>query len=278
MDFSGLSLGGPPPGTTSGQLGLQMGLRRLEPNAWLELDHPLMELQREEKATLMGERPSELFIARPDASDASTELLAEVMAAFVDGGFDPPLPDPALHPLDAAARLVREDFVVHTLVDERLIVSAGSVCFPTRWLLAEKIGHPLDVVHGPVPGYERDLARRVDTFIGRLASGPGVWRRNWSIMPTNRLCLPGYHDNLPLGTRPEEMWLRTERQTLRRLPTTGAVIFTIGIDVEPLHTVAADATNSVALAETIENLAPEFLAYKGLTGVGERIAAYLRAG
>ncbi len=253
-----------------------MGLRRLGPDAWLELEHPRLVEQREAKVSLMERMGDELLITLPAADEPSAELLADIESIFARRGHDRPDIDQGLHPLDAAARLIREDLVVHVEVDGRYLVAGGSVCFPTRWVLADKVGQPLDLVHSPVPGYQTDVADRVTTFLNRLEPGPGVWRRNWSLMPTDDLCLPGRHDYLPLGARPESLWFRTERQTLRRLARTGAVVFSIGIDVEPLSGLAADRPTALALADTIETLGDEFRAYKGLAERGDDIVAYLR--
>ena len=40
----------------------------------------------------------------------------------------------------------------------RLAAVAACVCFPSRWSLAEKLGASLAAIHGPVPGFERELA------------------------------------------------------------------------------------------------------------------------
>ncbi|MDA3039182.1 MAG: DUF3445 domain-containing protein, partial [Actinomycetota bacterium] len=170
--------------------------------------------------------------------------------------------------------LVREDLCVHLERDGHPVLVAGSVCFPTRWTLAEKIGRPLDLVHAPVPGYADELALKVRQFMTRIRPGPGVWRRNWSIMPTGRLSLPGHHDEyLPATNAPDQLYYRTERQTLRRLPTTAAVIFTIAIDVTPLPLLEAELARH--LADEIEGLPTDFRAYKGLERRSD-VVPYLR--
>lgn len=271
MDLSGLSLG------PSDGFQHQMGLRKLAIGQWLELGHADIAVQLEAKRALMASPPDELFIALPEAEAASVELQQVVAQEFEAQDLSPPEFSTELHPLDAAARCVREDLLIHVLANGVMTLVAGSVCFPTRWILAEKIGHPLDVIHRPVPGYEEDVARKVNTFIERLTPGPGVWRRNWSLMPTGDLCLPGRHDYLPLGTEPTDLWFRTERQTLRRLPESGAVVFTVGIDVAPLPEIATNIATAEALASTIDGLSEAFRRYKGLTEQAGNISAFLRS-
>src|SRR5690606_34211742 len=44
-------------------------------------------------------------------------------------------------------------------------VVAGCVCFPSSWSLAEKIGHPMEFVHGVVPGLNAALGQQINSFL-----------------------------------------------------------------------------------------------------------------
>ena len=55
-----------------------MGLRRLGPDAWLELEHPRLVEQREAKVSLMERMGDELLITLPAADEPSAELLADI--------------------------------------------------------------------------------------------------------------------------------------------------------------------------------------------------------
>ena len=272
VDLSGAHLGR----LDDGEFSHRLGLRRLNQGQWLELSHPALDEQRRQKAKLMSELGSELLVVLPEAEAAALELQSEIAEEHVLQDVPQPDFDPNLHPLDAAARTVREDLCLVSLIDGDLVLVGGSVCFPTRWTLSEKVGRNLDLIHEPVPGYAEDVADRVNTFVARLPAGAGVWRRNWSLMPTGELCLPGRHDHLPLGTEPADMWLRTERQTLRRLRRTGAVVFTIAIDVDPLPTLRG-SDPARQLANAVESLPAAFANYKGLALQGSAVAAYLRS-
>jgi hypothetical protein len=130
--------------------------------------------------------------------------------------------------LEAAAVRVQEDLCV-LLPDEHghLVLAAACVCFPSHWKLADKMGKPAWEIHGPVPRYDDELAKKVETFLDRLRP-PGVMkRRNWTIHERGDLFAPHASEHADPTIPPEELWLRTERQTLRRLPETDAVVFTI---------------------------------------------------
>ena len=98
-----------------------------------------------------------------------------------------------LHPLDAAGRLVQEDLCLMVLRDGAPHLDAASLCFPSYWRLADKLGRPMADVHGPVAHYADELAAKVDTFLQRLRPERPVWRRNWSIHDDPTLLPPRPH-------------------------------------------------------------------------------------
>jgi hypothetical protein len=110
--------------------------------------------------------------------------------------------------------------------------------------LGEKLGRPASLIHEPVPQYTRVLSQRVDTLLDRLVPGKLLWRRNFSLWPSLLLWAPcpvldpSLWDESPPGNGPPALWLRTERQTLRRLPETGAIVFTIRVQNAPLSILA----------------------------------------
>jgi dimethylamine monooxygenase subunit A len=73
----------------------------------------------------------------------------------------------------------------------------------------------------------------------------------------------------------ERLWLRVERQTLTRLPVTGAVLFTILTFVLPLEALAAEPALAEGLAARLGELPATMAAYKGLTANRDAIRRYL---
>jgi hypothetical protein len=73
--------------------------------------------------------------------------------------------------------------------------------------------------------------------------------------------------------------LRSERQTLRRLPLSGDIVFTIKIAVDPLAALERHSRGpqiAAALIAQLEALTDQQLAYKGMTAERERVIARLR--
>ena len=163
-------------------------------------------------------------------------------------------------------------------------LAAGSLSFPSSWRLREKFGRPMHEVHAPVPGFGAGtrnaelIARMFDHLQPRIP----VIRWNWSIYNDAALYHPedgDGHRKFGAGERAENVFLRVERQTLRKLPRTGDILFTIRIYVDPLETLERqpDASKiAAALGDQLLALDPEQLAYKGLTTERDRLIARLR--
>jgi dimethylamine monooxygenase subunit A len=236
---------------------LAMGTRGFEASAWLVVDEDRDE-ELAVKADLLATRHDEVFAAldSPAVDAASREVLDLVITATGAG-----VP-PGLHPLDAAGRLVQEDLCLLVLRDGAPHLDAASLCFPSYWRLRDKLGQPLADVHGPVAHYEAELAAKVDRFLQRLSPERPVWRRNWSIHDDPSLFLPVATPPRPVAP-PEGLWLRSERQTLRRLTSADVVLFTIRTQQVPLAAVAQRPDVARRMATAIDAWSPELRAYKG---------------
>jgi hypothetical protein len=177
---------------------------------------------------------------------------------------------------------------------------------PAGFNLYERLGLPLSGVHAPVPGYTSKLERSMDRTFARLELGRLVRRRNWSIATNDVLFqLGGTHifrsqDDLdrekngePISeelratigaqraeVRVEDCCLRSERQSLFRLPKTGAIIFSFKTYLYTLADIKASG-QAEALADAIEGLGqgnvPEFRYYKREVVWGPKVLEYLRS-
>jgi hypothetical protein len=242
---------------------VSMGTRPLDDAHWLVVDDGFND-ELAQKAELLARRHDEVFGALPESHEASTETL-EVVQAWMkthhpDAHPRPPV-GPDLHPLDHAGRLVQEDLcLMFTAPDGSSVLGAGSVCFPSHWRLADKLGLPAAQIHAPVPHYETELRDRVDRFLGRLRPGRGVVRRNLSVHNHPNLFAPEPHESPSSFTDdPAEVWLRSERQTLRRLPRSGAVLFTIKTQQCRLAELTARPDIAVALGAKLAAIAADAL-------------------
>jgi hypothetical protein len=275
---------------------MTMGLVARGADEVFEIDRLHVDEMAQRRALLAAHHP-EIVAVLPEAADACREVLdtvAEVLprrypAWFMrDGdvlrnrltGEDWDLAAPGLAPLEMAARLVQEDLCILTLTETGPVLTGGVVCFTTGWRLVEKLGLPLADVHGPVPLYADRLARPVDRLMGQLKPGKLVERLNWGLYDSPALFRPGGHfrsahnDAVTRENAGETVFLRVERQTLRALPRSGSVLFTIRTHVYPLARVAA-AGAAGRLADAVRALPPSMHLYKSIAPFSEALLSYL---
>jgi dimethylamine monooxygenase subunit A len=251
---------------------LAMGLRPLELSRWLEIDeHRTDELSQ--KADLFRERRDAVLAVRDAGEAASQELLGEVVRWFEENAPTIQLPiDDTEHPLLAASRLAQEDFCVLVKSDTWRL-EAAAVCFPSRWSLATKIGTTMDEIHGPVPLYDNELAQPTNSFFDRLKPDRSFWRLNWTLLDSPDLHQPTSTRRPPSGEL-ADWFFRVERQTLRQLPRTGAVIFTIRTYVSSAaDLVASHEDFGPLLLQSLDTAPVAMQEYKGWVGVADRLRA-----
>ncbi len=254
---------------------LATGLRRLDPQAWLLFtEHEAAEIALKRRLLAAG---ADVVAQTPDAAPAIAEGLV-LIEAFLGEHHPDRLPGPSEpDPLIRAGLLVQEDLCWLAPGADGYRLIAAFVAFPARWRLADKIGRPLAAIHEPVPGYADRLEAPVDRLFQSIVADWPVWRANWSILDDPALHQPVRAQ--PAGTATiDALWLRVERQTLRRLPDTGTVLFTIHSFVEPIARIAAEPEAAAALAARLEELSPAMAGYKALAPIRDELRAALMAG
>jgi hypothetical protein len=275
---------------------LTMGLLPLREAQWLELDDALA-AQLAEKRALLADRHDEVFAARPECDAPAGELLTLLaqhlplhhpqifrregarLANLVTGE-DWDVAQPGLHPLDLCGRLVQEDFCLMQRDGDRHILTGASLSAPARWRLADKIGHALGEIHAPVAGYEAALARPVDRFFDHLKPERLVGRLNWGIVDSPARFQPvtvAAAEVITAAAAGERLWLRVERQTLRKLPATAAVVFTIRTHITRLDRAVATPEAAADLASAIVAMPIEMQRYKQIAPFAPALLAWLAA-
>lgn len=186
-------------------------------------------------------------------------------------------------PLLTAGSLVQDDLVILSRRETGWHVVAGYVAFPSSWSLREKVGHPMEIVHAHVPGFAGGTrnAMMINRIFDNLRPDLPAVRMNWSIYPEGELFWPPERGARQEGRPfvPSANFVRVERQTLRRLPETGDIVFTIHIYSDPIASLLGlpDAGKvASALIQRLEGLTPEQLAYKGMVTKKAALIAYLK--
>ena len=250
---------------------MAMGLRPLDLAQWLEVDeHRDEELAL--KSELLAHHRDVVVATRPEGDAASGELYREVLAWL---GADAPARATHApssdddHPVVSAARLVQEDLCV-LVRDDVWRLQAACVCFPSRWSLAAKIGRSLDEIHAPIPGYAETLSVPTNGVFDRLRTDRAFWRLNWTVIDSPALHQPAAPRELAPGDI-DQWFFRVERQTIRRLPVTQAVVFTIHNYVSPVAELRSQPEFLEHLLLGIEGAPPAMQEYKGWVGVAQRL-------
>lgn len=211
-----------------------------EDEVWLAPKRKLMKARREEVF-------SQLDYAEQAASEAA-DLVFEAVARNDHSAFETPL--------ENAASLVSDDLCVMVPRGNQFILGAASLCAPTFWSLSDKAGKPLGGLHETVPGGDPELASRISRIFMGLQPGMILERFNWTVQFGPERFTPDSTPikralrGLPASQASQNLFLRVERQTIRKLPETGAVLFTIRIVVDPLAPILENSDHRTAFAES----------------------------
>ncbi len=263
----------------------RLGLRPLDVDDWIEIrdDH---DHQMAVKAQVLADHHATAFGAIEGVESEATEVL-EALVDHLRHRFPARYasvePHATVHPLDAAGRLVQEDLALLVERDGQLVFGAGSICFPNRWDLRSKLGLPLHDVHAPVARLNAELAGPIDRFFERLTPERSFWRLGWGILDTPELyqAVDGTAPSRPLDSSTadvgfDDLHLRVERETVRRFPRTGAVLFTIRTHITTLRDLVTEPAETALLAEAVAAMPDDVARYKQLDELGGRIVAWLR--
>lgn len=250
----------------------RLGLRPLDLDQWIEVDE-YYDVDMARKRALMSEYPLTVNRAMDGTFAEGAEVLVslrEHMQARVPDLSTSSASNVDEHPLFRAGRMVQEDLALLVERDGELVFGAGSVCSPNRWDLASKIGLSLAQVHAPVARLNEQLEGPIDSFLERLTPDKAFWRLGWGLLETDEPYQPldGTAPSAP--TLPDvgdpsvadRLFLRVERETLRRFPQTRCVLFTIRTYVRPLRHLIERPEDALRLADALHNIPDDVREYK----------------
>lgn len=251
---------------------LSIGVRPIVGGGLLEIDaHRDADL--DEKRRLLQAHPDIVWAETPgsraaqgEASDLIAAELRRLGAPAQSAPSDAP-------PLLSAALSVQEDLLLMQWSEEGWRLVAGSLSFPSSWSLRAKIGRPLQLIHEYVPDYGPSTrnATVLSRMFDKLRPEQPVERFGWSLYPDAELSkFVGADERAFARGGKSDPWatlkaphLRAERQTLSKLPRTGAILFTVRIHIAALSTDELAAATARRLGE----MRAEQLEYKNLQDV-----------
>ncbi|GAA5872944.1 hypothetical protein JCM3774_004882 [Rhodotorula dairenensis] len=173
---------------------------------------------------------------------------------------------PDWNPMRVAGLLLQDDLALMVEDEEtgHYVFRAGSICTAGFWRLKDKLGLTLDEIHfkGSVPNYAEKYQKAMNRFFTNLREDKLVERNNyffqvggsldWSVETNGS---EDVFDQYNKGPRAEaatdkttrhptpatdisEVYFRCERQTLRRMPRTRAILFTVRTYLVPVTKLA----------------------------------------
>ncbi|MHC9234240.1 heme-dependent oxidative N-demethylase family protein [Pseudooceanicola sp. 502str34] len=218
------------------------GTRPLDEAQWLLRDEAFAG-QMALREALLSTRREDVVRLSDRARPAAAELLETVLAFLAtDSGYSraggvitrPDGGKVALDrddPMGTLGRLVQEDFCLLEKApgEEEHVLTGAVLCFPASWTLAEKFLHPMIRIHRPVAAYDENIAKRVQRLFDGVQVGRPLWRYNYLHHGNPALYQPQSETRKDYASysKAPQTYIRSERQTMRRLPETRAVVFGI---------------------------------------------------
>ncbi|OJZ88535.1 glycosyltransferase family 22 protein [Aspergillus luchuensis CBS 106.47] len=283
-----------------------MGLRSMNWDEWIELDNHYLKYHAD-KARRIAERGDKCCKTAPEAWDAAIELLEELTSYLPEryptmfqrtptgltnlithetfNITQRPLPE---DPMTIAARLIQDDLAIMVeRPDGEYYLLAGAVLLAGFWRLSDKYGMRLSEIHtsGSVPQYTEKLEKGMMNFFRRLKPEDPVLRNNYFIQVDDSL--PWSHSIGSEDAREvswstaqknkaiENHWFRSERQSLRRLPRSGGVVFTIRTYFEPITKIVEEEYVPGRLASAVRSWGDDVAVYKGRERYGDVLLEFL---
>lgn len=231
----------------------KMDLTPMAEADWFRLDQDYPFLMRE-KAKLIAQSPNLVYASNPESLTGGRELLELVVDWLLKYQPDKFSIERGLiynatldrrisvapvvnHPLLVAAQLVAEDLVLLTQdSDRKYRMSAACVCFPSAWSISEKLGRSVWEIHEPVNSLNKNIGLKIDELLLNLKPDKPLTRISFLInfdpllsqIPETMSAAEKFpRPNLTPETIGSTLWLRNERESLRKLPKSGDIVFTL---------------------------------------------------
>ncbi|KAF1984343.1 glycosyltransferase family 22 protein [Aulographum hederae CBS 113979] len=283
-----------------------LGLRNMNWDEWIELDnrYPEYHARKAERIASRGERCCR---THPDAYDGAVELVEELCSYLpqrypslykkTDVGMDNlwsgesfniverPLKE---DPMQMAARMTQDDLaIMFEKPDGQYYLLAGAILLAGFWRLEDKYMMPLSEIHtsGDVPQYKEKLEKGMMNFFRRIKPEAPMLRNNYFVQVDDDLAW-----SQSIGSEDSEgfTWdtaekdkaiqhhhFRSERQSLRRLPRSGGVVFTIRTYFHPMTEICREPYVPGRMASAVRSWADDVSKYRGRARFGDVLLEYL---
>lgn len=267
---------------------INIGASRLDNAQWIEPDGGFKRYYQN-KIQQADKNKAAVYLSQEQSIDAQTELSTLLLQHLVtdhsasfkrdanrlylaEQKLSWPLDSPTLNDQDTlwrASLWIQDDICLLQpyYTNKKLQgykLTAASVCAPSHWLLAEKMGRDFFELHSPVPDLKIKLQSSIMRVFNQLTNKLIV-RANWGITDSDTLMrLPEDQQANNNVEQESQLYLRVERQSLRKLTKTGAIVFTIRVYTHPLERIIAITGALSGLKASIQSMSAEEYSYKSM--------------
>ncbi|KAH3666095.1 hypothetical protein OGAPHI_004284 [Ogataea philodendri] len=214
-----------------------------------------------------------LFTTEDNGVHVKVELTGEVL------DFSEPIKE---HPLVLVSKMAKEDFyIVEKCDDGEFRLTAAAVPFPGgSFGVGEKIGKTVDAIHDVVPYYAEKLRTSMLRFFDKMAPADPVERASFYISWDHKLFLNNIYamkegDKVDSSILPTEFNVRVERQTLRRLPKSKAIVFTNHPIFYSIEEMKDEPLIPSLLRKILDEAPDKVMKYKNFDCFREHLVPYL---
>lgn len=288
---------------------VRMHTKPLNLHDWIRIDRTYVQ-QMELKERLLRTQLNDVFITSQD--DVTTQAkweLFETLCAYLPERFEYIFEKHSgyifnkvsrekistqvsddLDPLVRCGKLTQEDWIIMKWDEEKkeYILTAGCVCFPMRWVLKEKLNHNIAQLHAPVKGFLKHLLSKVNSLLRNMKPDKPLTRGNWVLLndlkspmdlytPVNpkEVNEPSHYKGDPTG---RELIFRSEYQTLRKLPRSQCIAFSLRTYQRYLEEFQNFSdTDCRGLIDALESIDSDFYEYKALFLWKDAAVMYLKS-
>jgi len=266
----------------NGEGGVKVGLEPIKESDWLEIDD-LFNSEIELKKDLYDSHFNDIHQEVKESFESQVELLSVLKSHLEQYHPDHKITSVADSlPLKNASLMVQEDLVLMLPRGEEYFLGAASLCAPSNWSLKEKFKSSLVGLHIHVPAYEKKIGSTVNNLFNNLPMERIFQRFNWSVYEDPKLFQPATSKSQIERSRTitednagDRLYIRVERQTIRRLPETKAIVFTIRVHVNPLLSIKKDLSLLTDLDKALENLTQDMKKYKSIDQIEVPLRGWL---
>lgn len=282
-----------------------MGVQSMDPQDWIQLDNEWVKFH-DLKQKRVEEKGKDLYDISPIALDGCIELLKELQIYLpnrypslfqatskgLKNLFNNEEYDFKIHdPMFIIGNLLQDDIAILTEDSNgNYNFTAGSILLAGSWRFKDKFNKSISSIHSDskVPKYHSNLQNSMNKFFYRLKPESPMVRYNYGFQ---------MDDNLPwayssLGDEDsdsgwrfqtgeakaisiDDIYYRSERQSLRRLPKSGVIVFTIRAYFLPLVEICKEPFVPQRLLNGVLNWDEESKEYKGFEKYKDIVIPYL---